>query len=99
MLVPANSESELLTQRINEELADLFRQETEAARAKAHLQEVLRGIDTTIHYIKTRTGELVKKREQICTHDFVPRNHALVSCNLCGLIRNQEENKKHNKDD
>ncbi len=69
---------------------DLFRQETEAARAKAHLAEVLTGIDRTVLYLKKRAKDLIDERERICTHDFVPLHRHGISCRFCGLIRYQE---------
>ncbi len=90
VLISANTESERRIQGINEELADLFRQETEAVRAKSHLSEVLSGIDRTILYLKKRAKDLVDERERLCTHDFTPLHRHVITCRLCGLTRYQE---------
>ncbi len=89
-MISANTESELRIHNINEELADIFRQETEAVRAKAHLSEVFAGIERTILYLKKRAKDLTDERERLCTHDFAPLHQHVITCRLCGLIRYQE---------
>jgi hypothetical protein len=89
-LISANTESERRIHDINEELADIFRQETEAVRAKAHLSEVFAGIERTILYLKKRAKDLTDERERLCTHDFASIHQHVISCKLCGLTRYRE---------